>query len=362
MKKEVALLLLLSVVLAILVSGCIRKTEVVVCAPPEIIVGDRCCHDTNNNSLCDDTELSENASTAGICGNDICEADIGENCTTCWKDCGACKKIVYVYIPRNFTLTELTDDLNKVTRDGIKFTRDRANINNVSEFLLFDKPVPRYFADFMGIKYKPLAKSRWIVLGKIENDAYLVNDSDSLLRYVNASNWYLLYQPLNSETTIYEDRISKGNATADYPTQPTGYQKQFRYSDWVFKNYTKAEQIVYEGTKLADNESVESVYASLVSYNVTYKYHEYDNAEGGIKEAFNDIKELRLSYIHALSFPCGRNMVMTIYDYDYDGGYEGIYYYGLLDQLNMNRKSLLKSMENLEYVCGFKYGGKNFVI
>jgi hypothetical protein len=361
-KDGVLLFALLVLVMLISLSGCFRKTEVIICTTPQTIVGERCCLDANNNSLCDDTELSENATAAGICGNGICDEDMDENCTTCWKDCGACKKIVYVYVPRNFTLTELTTDLNRITRDGIKFSRDRQNANNVSDFLFFDKPVPRYFADFMGIKYKPLYKSRWIVLSQIVNENYNITDPTSLLDYVNMSNWYLTYNRRTEEMVAYEARLNSGNATSDYPTQPTGYQKQFRYLDWTFKNFTKTESVVYEGVSIVGNETVESVYASITGYNVTYKYHEYMDLDFGAVEAFKDVDETRLGYIHSLSFICARNLVITIYDYDYDGGYEGISPQNVLDQISMNRQALQKTAEMFESLCNAKYSNKNFVV
>jgi hypothetical protein len=353
MEKEVVLFVSLAMLLSIVsLYGCIEKTEVVMCSSPYVLIGERCCADFDSDLVCDDEEAG--------CGDGVCEPE-AENCTTCWKDCGACKRIVYVYVPRNFTLAELTRDLNDLTRDGLKFRRDASDPNNVAEFFFYDRFVPRYFADFMGVVYKPLYGSRWVVLGSIINTGYYVNDSASLLRYVNFSSWYLIHAVKDSEAAGYEARISSGNATKDYPTQPTGWQKEFRYSEWDFRNYTKQEQVIYDNASVVGDRMVESVYASITMYNVTYKYHEYDAEEGGVKEAFKDVEEKRLDYIHTMSLVCARNLVVTLYGYDYDGGYEGIAPDLLLGQIDKNRASLMGSAGRIKQLCDMKYRDKVFI-
>ena len=98
------------------------------------------------------------ASTA-VCGDDICEENKGEECRSCWKDCGACKQIVYIYVSRNFTLSELTQNLNTIPGIDVKFKKDIEAINNVSNFFFSKKAIPRYFAYFMDTRYKFLYNS-----------------------------------------------------------------------------------------------------------------------------------------------------------------------------------------------------------
>jgi hypothetical protein len=360
MRTKDVLLLLLLFALALSVSGCFRKTTIISCGSPDVIIGERCCLDNNNNNVCDDEDLRGNITTPGVCGNNICENET-EDCTNCWKDCGACKKIVYIYVPRNFTLAELTYDLNSLTRDGIKFRKDITALNNVSNFFYFSEPVPRHIAEFMGIKYGLLKESRMILLNHIFLESYYVNSSSSLLNYVNFSNWYITHTLRNKDLAEYEARIGSGAAKADYPTQPTGYQKEFRYEEWEFRNYTKDEHVVYDNVTLLDDGTAEAVYASITKYNVTYKYHYYDNQEFGVKEAFKSVEEKRLGYTHSLSFICARNLVITIYNYDYNTKqYAGMSQDTIAAQVLVNRAALKAQAEEIERVCDQKYSNKVF--
>ncbi|MBN1544018.1 hypothetical protein JW898_00995 [Candidatus Woesearchaeota archaeon] len=366
--KEVrAVFVLLSlVILVFAVSGCWKKTEVIVCEPPMTIIGERCCLDNDIDYVCDDLETAETANatgvTPGVCGNGVCENET-ENCTTCWQDCGACKKIVYIYYPRNFTLADITYDLNVLTRDGIKFRKDINALNNVSNLFYFDRTIPRYFADIMGTKYKPLHVSRMVLLNNIVLEEYYINSSAALFDYVNFSNWYIVHRIRNAEMTKYETRISSDKAKDDYPTQPTGYQKQLRYADWEFRNYTKNEEVLFDNVTLLDNSMVESLYASMTDFNITYKYHEYADRDKDVAPiyAYKDVGERRLSYVHALSFTCARNLAITIYDYDFDSEYCTINPECILAQVRTNRASLMSRAGSIRQLCDSKYSNKVFI-
>jgi len=361
-KKEHYLVLFMILALALLaLSGCIKKTEVIICSSPSIVLGDKCCMDDNNNSVCDDTEVSMNQSLVGMCGNNACEEN--ENCTNCWKDCGACKRIVYIYMPGNFTLAQISLDINELTRDGVKFRRDVDALNNMSDFFYYNRNMPRYIADFMGIKLKPMLDSRSMMLSKIVPEKFYVNDTDSLLRYVNYSNWYLLYAVKSKEMADYEARITSGHATDDYPTQPSGYQKEFRYAEWEYRNFSRYTLVINESTTLLPNGMVESVYAGINYYNLTFKYHEFRDIHADtLLEAFKDVEETELNYVQTLSFMCARNLVITLYSYDYDeSSYNVISPDVLAAQIPKTRESLVRSAERMKYVCDNKYSNKVFV-
>jgi len=226
-KGVLSALLVVSIgLLAIMISGCFNKTSIS-CESPKVIIGEDCCLDLNRNKACDTNET-------GLCGNQKCEA--GENCTNCWKDCGACKRIIYIYVPRNFTLKEFELDMRSVMGNDVKFRRDIENINNVTDFFYYTKPALRYIEDVLDVKRKEFRESKAVVLNYIINDHYYVNDSESMFNYLNYTNWYLIHSIKNADMQWFEDVLSSGKATAYYPTQPTGYQKEFRYVDWEFRN------------------------------------------------------------------------------------------------------------------------------
>jgi hypothetical protein len=361
MKKREVLLLFLVFALALSVSGCFKRTVVVSCSSPDVIIGERCCRDNNANSICDDEDLKGNTSTADVCGNNVCENGTGENCTTCWKDCGACKTIVYIYVPRNFTLAEITQDLDAMTRESVKFRKDINALNNVSNFFYFGRPVTRHVAEFMSVPYDLLKDSRKILLSHILLESYYVNGSDSLFSYVNSSHWYLTHTIISSDRSEYEQRIASGKATKDYPTQPTGYQKELRYDDWEYKNFTKKEQGIYNNITTLGEEGVEAVYASITNYSIAYKYHYYDNKEFGLKEAFRYQEEKYLSYVHSLSFVCARNLVITLYSYDYNPiEYTGMNQGIIQEQVVYNRAGLRDRADAIKRTCDRKYSNKIF--
>ncbi|MFC1741128.1 hypothetical protein ACFL3V_01150 [Nanoarchaeota archaeon] len=366
-KKGGLIALFLLVLLLLVVSGCIKKTEVIVCEPNDTIIGERCCADTDSDNICDDEAVvNETEFIPNTCGNGACE-NATENCTTCWKDCGACKIIIYKYIPRNFTLGEITHDINGIYRNGIKFRKD-INVNEVvAKLFYYDLQIPRYMADFLDVKYKPLVVSRWMLLSNIVNDVYLLNTSGNLLKYSEFMNWYVIHSLKSREAQTYEERITKSEATAQYPTQRTGYEKWYEYSEWEFRNFTKEEDIIYNNVTEIEDWLVESVYGSITDYDITYKSgeftdHDYDNNEVFTIEQFKGIEETKLTYIHSMTLTCSRNLAITIYEYDYSTiEYTRINKESLDNVVEKNRASLTRRARNLKSVCDQKYKNEVFV-
>lgn len=369
-EKEVfAALFLVVIVPAVslmLISGCGED-----CGPPKVMLDGTCCLDSNNDSICD-AELNESGESSGIagfnitipetCGDGNCTGE--ETCRNCWHDCGPCKQIVYVYIPRNFTLSELTADIDSVTPYMVKFRKDIYNSDEVSNFFYFSRTVPRYFADFMDVKYKYLKDSRWILLNHIINENHYVNDSGSLMDYLNFTKWYRIHSIRNSERNAYEERIVSEAALDDYPTQPTGYDKEFRYEEWDYRNHTRNEHVIHDGMTLLENGMVESRYTSVTFFNVTYKFHTYftdkysdDNI---ILEDHRTVHEKYLTNIHTLNFRCARNLVITLYEYRYDGGYYDINEPDIEEQAGINRAELLRRAELIRPFCDLKYTNEVF--
>ncbi|MBW2964146.1 hypothetical protein KY363_01685 [Candidatus Woesearchaeota archaeon] len=367
-QKEARVLFLFA--LFIIMLGCGKETATQQCPEGQVMIGYDCCYDIDSNSICDTPldEVAENERAPAVCGDGTCDNET-ENCTNCWKDCGACKQIVYIYVPRNFTLAEIQADLNSLERDGIKFRKDINNLNNVSNFLYFDKVIPRYIAEFLDIKYKFLSPSRDIVLNNIFNEDYYVNSSEDLLRYVNASNWYLTHGIRIRETQEYDNRIILNRSLADYPTQPTGYKKEHMYEGWEYRNYTKDETVYFNNVTLLDNGMVEALYAAITAYDITYKSSEYVDKDPDdptrILEDFTDIEEVRLGYTHSMSFMCARNLVITIYNYDYNKDYYGDYYQInpdiLKEQIPKNRQSLIQRANRIKAICDKRYSREVFI-
>lgn len=361
-KKEAYTLLFLALALLLIaISGCGK--EEASCPNNTVMINTTCCYDLNSNSVCDLDEVNNvsHDDIPALCGNGVCET--GENCTNCWKDCGACKKIVYKYVPRNFTLAELQADINDIERSSIKFRKDITSNSTVANLFYFDKTIPRYFAEFMDVKYKYLHTSRDILLSNTYKEEYYFNTSQDLLRYVNYSNWYIIYTIRNREMQEYENRIMLNRAKDDYPTQPTGYQKTQRYKDWEFKNHTKEEHVIFNNVTLLDNGMVESIYGSVTDYEVTYKIRDWidennmDNQR--ILEEFDSVEEIRLAYTHAMSFRCSKNLAVTVYTYDYVKDYYGEYYSineeNLRQQVKKNKNSLISRANAIKAVCDKEY-------
>ncbi|MBW2967373.1 hypothetical protein KY362_02705 [Candidatus Woesearchaeota archaeon] len=361
MFKKEALLILLSLLL-IALTGCGDK-----CPEGKSMIDEACCPDSDNDGICDKTvelNTTENNTSKMVnitmtsCGDGNCTEP--ESCKTCWQDCGACKEIVYVYVPRNFTLARFTNDIKAVNRLDVKFKKDIEHLNNVSDFLFYKQDVPRFFAWFMDVKYKQLKPSRWIVVNRIMKDNFFANDSASLFNYVNYSDWYLTNSIKNIDQAEYEARILSGDAKADYPTPPTGHEKEFKYKDWEYRKYTVDEQVFLDNVTILDNGMVESVLAVISLYDVVYKYHEFFDSEIGYPlEDFKTVRETRLDYIHTLSFICSKNTVITLYEYEYDA--RTINEEDILKQLPVNRAKLITRAKPLRQMCREEYLGEMLV-
>lgn len=367
-KKEAyfAIFLALSLVL-FMISGCGDD-----CEEPMVEIDKTCCLDSNSNGICDDQEPAANTTTNAtaanqsnnetfipdICGNGECEA--GETCGNCYQDCGACKELVYVYLPRNYTLNELSADINTLYTEIVQFRKDITAPSNISNFFYHNSKVPRYFADLMGVKYRPLYSSRMILLSHIIDKDHYVNDTGSLFSYANMSNQYITHRLRNSETAVYEDRFTSGTATDDYPAPPTGYQREQRYKEWEYRNHTQEEHVFYDNVTVLDNGMVEARYSSVTVYDITYKYRTYYDAEDNIAlDAFKDVEETRMTNIHSLSFRCSRNLIITLYNYDFSDTYE-ISRQSIAAQAEQNRKELINDANKIMEFCKKKYTNEVF--
>ncbi|MFH1063633.1 MAG: hypothetical protein V1729_00975 [Candidatus Woesearchaeota archaeon] len=357
-KKEAYILIpVILVISLVILTGCDGRDKIT-CKEPEVLIYDVCCNDTNINNMCDFDELEFQE----YCGNGICDGN--ESCTDCWKDCGACKKIVYVYIPRNFTYTELTADIEEWANEDLKFTKDIYNKGEISDFYYQESDIPRYFAEFLDVKYKYLYPSRTILLSHITQEPYYINETSELLDVVTHNHWYIIHNTKNSESARYEERITSNKSMNDYPTQPTGRDKLFRYENWEYRNFTKYEMVIEENISILQTDMVESLYASITNYTVFYKTGEFTNEDDedfAPIPAYKGISEIKLTYVQALTLRCARNLAITLYEYDYNKNYYNINERDLHEQIRKNRATLKKKAESLKRICDAKYSQKVFI-
>ncbi len=359
MRKKEAYILIptLLVVALVILTGCDSRDKMT-CEEPEVLIYDVCCNDTNDNNMCDHDELEFQE----YCGNGICDGN--ETCKDCWKDCGACKKIVYIYVPRNFTYTELTEDIEEWAKEDLKFKKDIYNKGDISDFYYHESDIPRYFAEFLDVRYKFLYPSKTILLNHITEEPYYINETTELLDVVTHNHWYITHHTKNTESARYEERMISNESMDDYPTQPTGRDRLFRYEDWEYRNFTKHENVIDESISILQTDMVESIYASITNYTVFYKTGEWtseDDEDFTPLPEYKDVDEIKLTYVHAITLRCARNLAITLFEYDYNKNYYNINTRDLQEQIGKNRATLKKKAESLKRLCDAKYAKEVFV-
>lgn len=356
MKKSEYLLPIFIVfsVLLLMLAGCEKKT----CPKGEILINDTCCADLNYNYICDINE------DVPICGNGECEET--ENCSNCWQDCGVCKKYVYVYVPGNFSLNNLTENIGLVYRKDLKFRKDIEVNDSVADFYYYEEKIPRYLADFKGVKYHPKVLTKMIVLSRVKLDNWYLNQSSRLLNLTNRSEWYLVDKPLQEERQRYINRITRNKATEDYPRPRTGHEKLNKYDEWVFMNYSTDEDIFYDNITLLENDMVWRTFASIEEFDINYQTGSYEEPKtqddpGILIYQYDTVTENKLNYINSLSFVCARNLAITLYDYDYDVTHYNIKEERLHTEVKEAKDRLLRKAERLKRLCKHKYSTSVFM-
>ncbi len=347
----IALLFVLAI-FSLFISGCKKNP----CPKGQFMFNDHCCPDKNFNFVCDDAE-------GLVCGDGICHET--ENCSTCWQDCGACKITRIIKVPSNFSLLDVTKEFRPLYKQSLNPKKDLEARNNVSDFFYYDEKIPRYMADFFGIQYNPLIDSRMIVFSKIKLPQWYLNHSGALLDFVNASRWYFIDDIRIRENRKYLQRIIDNKAIDDYPTPPTGYQKQFRYKGWLAVNYSVDESVIYDNITALDDDMIWGVYGSISDIEIKYRYNDYTDKDADDKEftiyAYRNYSEIKLNYINTITFTCARNLAVTLYDYSWDMEHHNIKEENMRTEVEDGKRRLLTQARSLKALCDKEYKHSIFV-
>lgn len=355
-KKDVIKLsvMIASLVIIIGIGSLFLPDPTPLCPEGQKAIRGDCCFDINNDFECD----------SEYCGDGVCKD--GEDCSTCWKDCGACKIIIYKYVPKNYTLNELNVDLSNTYPEEVKFKKDIYNSNDLSTFFYATERKARTIAFFLDIFYRPVLDYKKILLSDINDEGYYVNTTESLIKYVNYTKWYSINAGLTSLKESYFEDVTSGNRISDYPTRPTGHDKTSRYEDWKYANHSLFEDVLYDYTEEIEEGIVESVFLSTSSYSIRYRIREYelDNDEDSddppvYLDEFKYVDEVELNYAHTLNMACSDDLMITIFSYNYH--HEKLNDDLIEQTLKDNRAELLKTARQIKAVCDAKYSNGRFI-
>ncbi len=171
-------------------------------------------------------------------------------------------------------------------------------------------------------------------------------------------------KPLSDERYSYIQRIIKNTAKDNYPI--TGHRGEFRYDDWIARNFSEEITFNYENTTLLDNEMVWSVHASITDFIIDYVTGQYeDNKDQDdipvIIDQHKYITETKINYINTITFTCSRNLAITLVEQSFDATYMNIVERFVMTEIDIDKTNLLKEAEKLKELCDQEFSNGIFV-
>jgi len=307
----------------IFISSCATQPKQTVCNKPYILVGNDCCLDKDDNSICDKDEQQK-----------IETPEVKETPKTETKEVKEQKP--------TYTIGEVQADINKVLRGDIfKYVILAKSDSSTSDFDFYTDNIKTatLLAKRGTINYRRVLEKFRITTFDIKNEDKYISNKDDLIKFVN-SNIPLLSSYLNIRKAEVIQQAKDGDIhRLIEERQKTGTKLTFR-------NITLKETKIYDEVTNLDtlqDKVVEILDISLEDYELWY-----DKRQGlPIKFDLNGI-----SYLQAYNVQCSPNLLITLYASNYEGR---------MDEANINnhvdneRKEMLREAQAIIDMCAKRY-------
>jgi len=316
------------------------KEQKPICNRPYIQVGGSCCLDKNDNKICDKDETIKEEQEEGKCGDGICDAE--EDCETCQKDCSKC-----------FSLSDLQADVNKLIdwKTVLKKEKEEGVANYYVHSELRARLLGKYPSD-AGYRpsktyYKVLPK-RYLLVTQIKDKENYIKDSNEFYQYIVDNKDYIL-APITEAKNNFQKEFKGGEVLElMFENQANKYE---------FINMSDDEKVFFDNITLMEtvgDKIIETTFVSTDDYELTYRKEGINN-----KTIKKIIKFSGVNYGQIISVFCSPSLIITLYPQDsydkqdYDRSDISSSYF--FNDIRYDRKSVLVDATALVGMCEQRY-------
>ena len=331
MKLKYAISLL--IIFAFLISACSPQTQQPVCNKPYILVGNDCCLDKDDNSICDKDEIKEEPKAEEP--KQITQEKVVEETQ---------EKVTY-------DIGDVQANINKITGvyfDEVVFKRSSKSTEDL-DFYTDDKKTTVFLvrSSVGGKDFLKVLEKFSITLINIKSEGKYLNNREDFFNFVK-DQLPLLISHLDIRKNAIIDDFKNGEMR-DYVKTKTKTDSSLKLA---FVNYSLSKNIIYDNITLFDTVSdkiIETTKLSFENYDLWY-----NNSNGNLR----NIDPIGVEYLQAYSIYCSPNLIITMYANGYKElrGYEGSFDENSFKNLVVNeRKILLNEAQALISLCEQRY-------
>jgi len=350
---KIKYLILFLVILSFLISSCAaQEPKQPTCNKPYILVGNDCCLDKDDNSICDTDELieKENAKeeTKPICNTPYIQ--VGAECCLdkdnnkiCDKDETTQEKttIDVKEEKSEYTLSDIQADINKVISGNIfKYTiLAKSDIDSEDfDFYTDNVKTTTFLSKVWSHNFFKVLEKFGITAIDIKNEKNYFSNKEDFVNIIENNILMLTSYENNRKNEVVQE--AKDGQTHKY------FQEKNTGNKLTFLNISVTEDKLYdEITHLntVSDKIVEILEVSFENYELWYN-----------KLRGNPIKYnlMGLSYLQAYSIFCSPNLVLTIYANRYEGVMDEN---NIKNHIQNHRSDMLREAQAIISMCEQRY-------
>lgn len=340
-------------IFALIISACTTQVQPkqTVCNKPYILVGNNCCLDKDDNSICDSDESKEEVvkEVKSTCNKPYIQ--VGAECCLDQNDNKICDKdettqkettIDVKGGKSEYSITDIQADINKVVRGDIfKYTILAKSDSSTEDFDFYTDNVKTttFLAKRSSNKFFKVLEKFGITVIDIKDQKNYFKDKKDFVNIIKDNIQRLTsYENQRKEEVIQEAKDGEIHRLLE--------EKQSSNIKLIFRNISVTDDVVYdEITHLStvSDKIVEILKVSFENYDLWY-----NKSQG--KPIKYDL--LGLSYLQVYSIFCSPNLVITIYANRYEG---------VMDENNIknhvqnHRSEMLREAQAIISMCEERY-------
>jgi len=306
-------MLLVFLILIISLAGCSQQ---ITCNKPYIPVGNECCLDQNNNSICDNDETVEIPETT----KRVESSKTSESVT------------------QEYSIQDLQRDISSIMGEKVVLTEDKS-FDGI-QFYSYSKeefvPISSYSGDY----YLEEMELNKVLVGHILEEE--ISEEDFYEYVVSKKDFF--YEPVDEQTEKFESEFNSSKGLNRYRHKDMEDISTKYFLNFSVNKVTAIDDIT-KMDLISDEKVVELSYAVMNYYDVYYKT--------GYRK-----KEKRPDFIHVIMIYCKPNLIVSLYGERYDWRVVlagGTYEVNVLHQFERNREELLPQVQKILNMCEQKY-------
>ena len=209
------IIIIILIFTVIVISACSQNQQTV-CNKPYILVGNSCCLDKNNNSVCDKDEVGENKKEEVSCN--LPYIKVGNSCCLDKNNNGICDSdekeqvVSTTTIPtaqeeKSISISDLQSDINKVLNSPILLVKD-FNTNKFQVYSYIQEKI-KFLGKYGSMTYFKSVKKKPVMVIQISDKNSYLKDYNDFYDFVNNNKNIFIESAIKSKE-IFENEFKNG--------------------------------------------------------------------------------------------------------------------------------------------------------